>query len=433
MGTYARALAMLALVGAAFVAGVSYSRSTNVTGQTAPAIPSAAYAVGVGEDLRLDDTHGPAAPMPAGTIRVAPDKQQLIGVRLGQVESGPTTSMRRLLGRVAADENRLYRVNVAMDSWIQEIFPVTVGSVVEKNQPLLSFYSPEFLGPIQAYFYALAAWDRYRESGQETPAQIVLAKASIQQAVDSLRNLGMGHEQLEELRRTRQLTQRIRLTSPAAGLVIARNASPGQRLERGAELYRIADLRHVWIVVDVFEDDAAHVRPGATAAVFLTQQRRSLPARVSDVLPQFDPVSRSLKVRLEAENPGYTLRPDMFVDVDVPVQLPSAVTVPVDAIIDSGLQRAVFVDRGDGLFERRQVETGWRIDDRVEILRGLVAGERIVVSGTFLLDSESLMRLARSGSSVVPTPSGRQHAESAAPPPFTRDAHEVGHGAHRHD
>src|SRR5262245_27449343 len=440
MKTYGRALAIVALaiwivpaIVAAFLAGVSYSRPTTITRQPAPAIRPVAYAGG--NDLRRDDRRG-TVPIPAGTIHVARDKQQLIGVRLGQVESGPSTSTRRLLGRVAADESRLYRVSVALDSWIQEIFPVTVGSVVAKNQPLLSFYSPEFLGPMQAYFFALGAWDRYQESGRETAAQLTLAKASIQQAVDSLKNLGMGQEQIEELRRTRQLTQRIMLTAPAAGLVIARNASPGQRLERGAELYRIADLSHVWIVVDVFEDDAEHVRPGAAATVLLPQQRKSLAARVSNVLPQFDPVSRSLKVRLEADNPGYTLKPDMFVDVNLPLQLPPAVTVPVDAIIDSGQKKTVFVDRGDGFFEPRDVETGWRVDDRVEVVRGLVVGERFVIAGTFLLDSESRMRLGRS---VVRAPiahqnaeSATQHAESAAPR-FTTNAHEAMHGAHRHD
>jgi YHS domain-containing protein len=118
---------------------------------------------------------------------------------------------------------------------------------------------------------------------------------------------------------------------------------------------------------------------------------------VSTVLPQFDPNSRTLKVRLELDNPGYTLRPDMFVDVEFPVTLPAALTVPADAVLDSGLRKMVFVDRGNGYFEPRKVETGWRFGDRIEITKGLMPGERIVVSGTFLIDSESRMKAAAAG------------------------------------
>ena len=121
--------------------------------------------------------------------------------------------------------------------------------------------------------------------------------------------------------------------------------------------------------------------------------------RVLNVPPQFDPASRTLKVRLEADNPGYALRPDMFVDVEFPIQLPPAITVPVDAVLDSGLRKTVFVDRDNGFFEPRKVETGWRFGDRVEIVKGLMPGERIVTSGTFLLDSESRMKMAAAGMS----------------------------------
>ena len=118
---------------------------------------------------------------------------------------------------------------------------------------------------------------------------------------------------------------------------------------------------------------------------------------MSQVLPIFDPATRTLKVRLELDNPDYLLRPDMFVDVDFPVKLPPSVNVPVDAVLDSGLKKTVFVDRGNGYFEPRKVETGWRLGDRVEILEGLQPGEKIVVSGNFLIDSESRMRLAAAG------------------------------------
>ena len=145
------------------------------------------------------------------------------------------------------------------------------------------------------------------------------------------------------------------------------------------------------------EGDAALARPGSKARITVPGQATALTAVVSQVPPQFDPASRTLKLRLELLNPGVTLRPEMFVDVALAVERPAAMTVPADAVVDSGLRRTVFVERGEGTFEPRAVETGWRSGDRVEVVRGLEPGERIVVSGTFLVDSESQLKAAAAG------------------------------------
>ena len=178
--------------------------------------------------------------------------------------------------------------------------------------------------------------------------------------------------------------------------MLARNVSIGQRIDRGDELYRIADLRRVWILADVSGPVAARVRPGTTVRVSIPGEAVSLGARVStDVLPQFDAVTQAVRLRLEAENPDYLLRPGMFVDVDVPITLPPAIAIPVEAVRDSGLEKIVFVEHGTGDFESRPVRTGWRFGGHVEIVDGLVPGERIVVSGVFLLDSESRLQHTR--------------------------------------
>jgi Cu(I)/Ag(I) efflux system membrane fusion protein len=151
------------------------------------------------------------------------------------------------------------------------------------------------------------------------------------------------------------------------------------------------------VLVDVLEGDLALARPGAPVQVSVPGRPGKLPAVVSQVPPQFDPMSRTMKVRLEMENPGALLRPDMYVDAELVVTRPEALTVPVDAVVDSGLRRTVFVEAGEGVYEPRAVETGWRADGRVEIRSGLSAGDRIVVSGTFLVDSESQLRAAAAG------------------------------------
>jgi len=171
----------------------------------------------------------------------------------------------------------------------------------------------------------------------------------------------------------------------------------GLRFERGTELYRIADLSHVWILADVFENEAQFLTPGITAKVTLPNQNRTFNAKVSNAVPQFDLASRTLKIRLEVDNQHIVLKPDMFVDVEFPVKYEPGIAVPVDAVVDTGLRKVVFVDKGDGTFEPRRVETGWRRGGLVEITRGLMNKERIVVSGTFMIDSESRMQAAAMG------------------------------------
>jgi len=207
----------------------------------------------------------------------------------------------------------------------------------------------------------------------------------------------MSDLQIQEFQKTRQYASQIHVYSPIAGFVLARNISPVQRFDKGAELYRIADLSHVWIFADLYGREAQYVRPGMKMKVSLPHQGKTFQAKVSDVLPLFDAATRTLKVRLQVENPDYLMRPDMFVDIELPIQLPPALTVPADAVLDSGLKKTVFVDLGNGFFEPREVETGWRIGNRVEIVSGLKPGEKVVVSGNFLIDSESRLELAAAG------------------------------------
>lgn len=339
------------------------------------------------------DTSG----MPPGTVHVSPEQQQLIGVKVATVEKTSWNHPIRVLGRVVPDENRIYRINSATDGWVKTVLPVTTGSLVRKDEMLATFYSPEFFPAIKAFLYGMRSLERFESSGQETQGQIDLTNANIDNYRVSLRNLGMSEQQIDEIRRTHQGTDSIEIHAPGAGFIIARNISLGQRFERGAELYRIADLSHVWILADVFENESEYFRPGIIAHVMLPNQRREFHARVSTILPQFDAASRTLKVRLEVENPDFQLRPDMFVDVDLPVTFPRAIAVPVDAVRYSGLKKTVLIDLGKGFFEPRDVETGWRFGERVEIVRGLMSGERIVVSGNFLIDSESRIKAAAEG------------------------------------
>lgn len=242
-------------------------------------------------------------------------------------------------------------------------------------------------------------------SGEENPgrrAQIVNFTQNLQQARDTLRNQGMGDLQLDRVVRARKWDDAIEVTAPSDGVIVTRSIVEGQRFRSGDELYKIADLSRVWILVDVFEQEERHLRPGRRVSVTLPRQGLTVGAVVSDVLPQFDPASRTLKVRLEAANPEYRLRPDMFVDVELPADYRPTITVPSDAVVHTGLTQVVFVDLGGGYFEPRRVTTGWWMDGRAEVTSGLAEGERVVVSGTFLLDSEARMGYAAAGITSTP-------------------------------
>jgi RND family efflux transporter MFP subunit len=352
------------------------------------------------EDGGPGGTGGGTSSMPPGTVGIDPGKRQAIGVRVGTVAKEPAEHTLRVLGRVAADETRLYRINATIDGWITKAYPNSAGSVVRKDEVLAAFYSPEFLSSGQALLFALGSQDRVQTTGRENPAQAAQLEQfeiNLKQYRDSLRNLGMGDRQIEEMIRTRKYMENVDLTSPADGIILARNVSQGQRFDKGTEMYRIADLSRVWVLADVYGDEARYLKPGMAVKAVQPDLGKTFGAKVSEILPQFDPATRTLKVRLEADNPGYVLRPDMFVDLEIPVRMPPSLNVPAEAVLDAGTRKTVFVDRGDGYFEPRSVETGWRMGDRVEITKGLMEGEKIVVSGTFLVDSESRMKLAAAG------------------------------------
>jgi membrane fusion protein, copper/silver efflux system len=335
---------------------------------------------------------GPARP--EGSIEATAVQQQLIGVRTDEVKRAPASYLLRVPGRVTVDDARQYRLVAPVDGWIRKLGQNPAGAFVKKNEIVATYYTPTFVSAQQSLLYTLRG-DNPMSPEAAGGAPISPMNLNLINVLDALRSLGMHELQLEELKRTRTFASEINIYSPASGYVMSRSISPGQRFEKGSELYRVADITRVWVMTDIFEKDRDLVKPGATAAI--RYQGRRFQARMSEALPQFDPQSRTLRTRFELANPGNSLRPDVFVDVEIELRLPPAIAVPSDAVIDSGRRKTVFVAKGDDAFEARSVETGWRFGDRVEITKGLETGERVVVSGNFLIDSESRMRMPANG------------------------------------
>jgi membrane fusion protein, copper/silver efflux system len=328
-----------------------------------------------------------------GTVSIEPPKALAVGIRVGRAERMSGAQTLRVTGRVAPDETRLYKIIATVDGTVREIAPLRIGRLVEKDELLATYFTRDLVSAQQAYFYALNTKDQLKAN---TPAdQLKLVEGQIQVAEENLANLGMSEPQRREIAKIRRTTSLLQVRAPESGILVARNVSMARRVERSTELFRVADLRRVYVVADLFEREAKLAPRGGHATV--RYQGESIRADVDPELPLFDPESRTMKLRVEADNSRFLLRPDMLVQVEIPINLPDAVTVPADSVIDSGKRQIVYVNPEEGTFEPREVEVGWRFGDRVAIRRGLREGERIVAGGTFLVDSESRIKLAAAG------------------------------------
>jgi Cu(I)/Ag(I) efflux system membrane fusion protein len=349
------------------------------------------------EDGGNAQVSSPVAQLRTAAVSIDAATQRLMGLRVAPVEKNVATRTVRVIGRVVPEDTRVYRVNSGLDGFIRETYNDSVGTLVKKDQKLASYYSPDFLAIASGF---LAASERVpgavgNDGNRTMPFPGTLSKqgvSSMQGYTDRLRNLGMSDVQIKRMADSRQLPESIDIVAPADGFIFARNISPGQHFEHSMEFYRIADLSRMWVVAEIYEHDAPSLRPGGMAQINLKGEGRQLTARIADSLPQSEAGSGIVKLRLEVDNPKFILKPDMVVDVELPIRLAPAVSVPVDALIDSGAHARVYVESGEGIFESREVETGWHFGDRVEIRRGVLPGERVVVEATFLVDSESRLK-----------------------------------------
>jgi Cu(I)/Ag(I) efflux system membrane fusion protein len=331
------------------------------------------------------------AAMPPGTVEIPPEKQQLMGVAYGAAEYETATGSIRAAARVTLDETKIAKVQTKLEGWIEKVAVNFTGKLVQKGDPLLTIYSPEALATQQEYLLAAKA----ERAMQDNPVHEMLGSTEnlVAAAKKRLELWDISDAQIEEISRTGQTLKNLTLYSPISGFVMERNAFPSQRVTPDTVLYTVADLSTVWVIADVFEYEAFNIRLNQPASLTLGYlPGRTFRGRVSYILPQVDPATRTLKVRVEFANPGYALKPDMYGEVEFQTGGARRLVVPQSAVLNSGDHQTVFVDRGNGYFEPRAVKIGEQMDGRIEILSGLKAGERIVTSGNFLMDSESRLK-----------------------------------------
>jgi len=318
-----------------------------------------------------------------GTVAIDPVTTQSIGVRTTMVERRSLSRVIRTIGKIDYNEESITRLHPKTEGWIEEMRIGTTGQTIEKDDILLSIYSPQLVSAQQEYLLT---------RGQSSGASQDLTKTSLQR----LELFDVPAHQIAELKRTGEVKKYLHIHSPASGTVITVGARNGQFVTPKTELYFIADLGSVWVYVDIFEDELPWVRVGDKAEVKLKGiPGRTFSGTLTYIYPYADRKTRTIKARLEFDNPELALKPELFADVRIFTQeRESAIVIPTEAIVRTGTREKVFVLREPGKFEPRVVTLGVSSEGFTEVLNGVEIGEQIVTSAQFLIDSESKLREA---------------------------------------
>ncbi|HUG03290.1 MAG TPA: efflux RND transporter periplasmic adaptor subunit [Steroidobacteraceae bacterium] len=326
-------------------------------------------------------------------VKISPDRLQTLGVRSTPAAERTMSHTIRAVGTVEASERGLYTVSPKFEGWITTLFVNTTGATVRRGQPLLAVYSPELVTAQEEYRIAVEALKAMAGASPE-------ARAGMQAIVDGglqrLRNWDIADADLAELKAGKEARESLPLRARTDGVVIEMMARAGMRFMPGEPLFQIADLSKVWIVARVFEQDLGYVRPGQKAVVSVTAYPgRTFTGQVTFVYPTVEPETRTARVRIELSNEAGLLKPDLYGTVEIQAgESVAAVAIPESAVLDSGTRQVVLIDIGGGAFEPREVELGSRGDGYVEVVKGLDAGQRVVVNGNFLIDAESNLKAA---------------------------------------
>jgi Cu(I)/Ag(I) efflux system membrane fusion protein len=327
-------------------------------------------------------------------VELSAERIQLMGMKTAVAAVEPLATTLRAAGFVTASEDGLISVNARYSGWVENLPVAQIGQPVKTGDVLATIYSPELLNAQQIFLNALKWSDRKGAA----PAAPATTNDLEREARQRLELLGVAPRDVDAIAAAGQPMRAVPVRAPGRGFVVRKSVVKGASVQSGTELFQLADLSTVWVLVDVPEGDLARVRLGQKA----TFEVASAPGqghagRVQFIYPGLNAGSRTLQARVELANPKLELRPGMFGDVTLETDAAEAVVIPSDALVDTGDHRYVFVDRGGGRFEPRSVRPGARDGARVAILSGLAAGERVVTRASFLLDSESRMRAAVEG------------------------------------
>jgi Cu(I)/Ag(I) efflux system membrane fusion protein len=352
-----------------------------------------------------------------GQVSLSPT--QRVMANIATVTAKQTTLNKEInaVGIVQFDQSRQAKVTAWIAGRIDQLHVSRVGDVVSKDKPVAEIYSPDLLATQQEYLLAVRSRNQLKSSTIASIAQN--GEGLVASAKQRLMLFGVKESQIAELEKAGKPNIRLPIYTPLSGVVIEKLVQQGQYVNMGEVLFNIADLSRVWVEIDVFENEVPFVRVGQAVEIRpAVEHGAAFHGRISYVYPFHDPKTHTVKARVEMPNTGYMLKPDMFVNAIIRVPLVKGIGIPVSAVIDTGKRQLVWVETSPGIFEPREVQAGERVDEQIQILSGLKAGEKVAVSGGYLIDSESQLKGG----------AGQDHsqhsggAKPAAPEPAKKDS-----------
>jgi RND family efflux transporter MFP subunit len=353
---------------------------------------------------------GPEAPSPTSVdsgaakseepalsaLQLSPQRMQEIGVTTAVAEMKDVSDALQAPGSVAMDEQRISYVQTRFPGWIRSVFANATYQYVKKGQKLFTIYSPDLASTEQEYLLAKKNQASVSQHMHGTPAEE--GNWLLQAATERLRRYDIPDSEIAQLEKTGTASREIGVESPASGYIIERNAFPNAYVQPETKLYTIADLSTVWIYANVPQVDIGRLKPGDRGEVSVdAYPGRKFKGRIDQILPDVDATTRTVRVRLVMSNPGVALKPGMYVNVTIAAPLGRQLMIPASGVLQAGTRQIAFIDKGQGSLEPRLIETGLRLDDSIVVLKGLKAGDRIVSSANFLVDSEAQLQSAMSG------------------------------------
>jgi Cu(I)/Ag(I) efflux system membrane fusion protein/cobalt-zinc-cadmium efflux system membrane fusion protein len=343
-----------------------------------------------------------AADIPLSPVQLTPERMQSIGVKLGTAEIQNVSDAVRATGNVEVDERRVAAVQTRFPGWIRNVYADASYQFIRKGDPLFTIYSPDLVTTEQEYLLAKKNAEAVQSSsvsGVAAGSQSLLAATR-----QRLEQWEVPASEIQKLEYTGKVITDLTFNSPVTGYITERNALPNMYVQPETKLYTVADLSSVWVSAQVFQTDLGRIKPGDPAAVTVdAYPGQTFNGRVRDILPQVDMNTRTARVRIALANPGLKLKPGMYVNVALQIPLGRQLVVPSSAVLHAGMRQLVFVSGGEGVFQPREVQTSGQAGDKVIVTKGLKAGERIVISAGFLIDSESQLQAA-AGAFVPPPP-----------------------------
>lgn len=347
-----------------------------------------------------------------GHVSLSPTQRVMANVATVEAKQQALNKEINAVGIVQFDQSRQAKVTAWISGRIDKLNVNTVGAYVSKDKPVAEVYSPDLLATQQEYLLAVKSREQLKNS--PIPSISQNGDGLVASAKQRLMLFGVKESQIAELERAGKPNIRLPIYTPQSGIVIEKMVQQGQYVNTGEVLFNVADLSRVWVEIDVFENEVPYVRVGQQVEIrSAVEHSKAFNGRISFVYPFHDPKTHTVKARVEMPNPGQMLKPDMFVNAIIRVPLVKGIILPMTAVIDTGKRQVVWIESQPGVFEPRDVQLGERVDDKIQILSGLKVGDKVAVSGAYLIDSESQLKgsggqdHSQHGGEAKPEPKGQ--------------------------